>query len=185
VPIPHFGNQPPDPGGGPLPSGGGDKQTAPAPEPGWASPGWCLNLSDLGPNLDAPAPTPVPYKPRPHPEVGVVQEPEEKDEIQESKVRVLMMVATSTLQSFVPGDWILVRDFRRKHWKCRRWTGTYQIVLVTHTSFKIAERVSGCMHHTTRKLQLHLASRTQVIFQLDHPRPNRCEDSGPPQDKEL
>ncbi|MEQ2211124.1 hypothetical protein XENOCAPTIV_027288 [Xenoophorus captivus] len=25
--------------------------------------------------------------------------------------------ATSTLQSFIPGDWILVRESRRKHWK--------------------------------------------------------------------
>ncbi|MEQ2287900.1 hypothetical protein AMECASPLE_017489 [Ameca splendens] len=34
LPILHRSNQPPDLGGGPLPSGVGDRQTAPAPEPG-------------------------------------------------------------------------------------------------------------------------------------------------------
>ncbi|MEQ2251234.1 hypothetical protein ILYODFUR_008760 [Ilyodon furcidens] len=38
VPIPHRDNQPPDPGGGHLPSGGGDGLTAPAPEPGLGVP---------------------------------------------------------------------------------------------------------------------------------------------------
>ncbi|KAK5614232.1 hypothetical protein CRENBAI_006197 [Crenichthys baileyi] len=39
VPIPHRDNQPLDPGGGPVPCGGGDRQTAPAPEPGPGKPG--------------------------------------------------------------------------------------------------------------------------------------------------
>ncbi|MED6246077.1 hypothetical protein ATANTOWER_012468 [Ataeniobius toweri] len=66
VPIPHRDNQPPEPAGGPLPSGGKDRQTAPAPEPGPASPDSCLNLSDPCPDPDSPALTPVPNDPQPH-----------------------------------------------------------------------------------------------------------------------
>ncbi|MED6254731.1 hypothetical protein ATANTOWER_032382 [Ataeniobius toweri] len=53
VPIPHRGNQSPDPGG-PLPSRGRDRQTAPTPEPG----------------PRPPAPTPVPNDPHPHAKRG-------------------------------------------------------------------------------------------------------------------
>ncbi|MED6231941.1 hypothetical protein ATANTOWER_015086 [Ataeniobius toweri] len=60
VPIPHRGIQPLYPGGGPLPSRAGDKQTDPAPEPGRASLGWCLNLSNPDPDPD---PTPRPQSP--------------------------------------------------------------------------------------------------------------------------
>ncbi|MEQ2301722.1 hypothetical protein AMECASPLE_038994 [Ameca splendens] len=77
--------------------------------------------------------------------------------------------ATFTLQSFIPGDWILLREFRREHRTSRRWTGPYEILLDTQESCRKAPASSG----------------TQVIFQLDHPRPERCEDSGPPPDKEL
>ncbi|MEQ2312004.1 hypothetical protein AMECASPLE_026440 [Ameca splendens] len=54
VPIPHSGNQPPEPGGGPIPSKGGDRQTAKAPEPG------------LVPEPERPRPS----DPHPHPQRG-------------------------------------------------------------------------------------------------------------------
>ncbi|MEQ2288966.1 Cadherin-23 [Ameca splendens] len=58
VPIPHRDNQSLDTGGGPLPSGGGDRQTSLAPEP--AIPGSCLNLSNPDPE-PKPCPNPSPH----------------------------------------------------------------------------------------------------------------------------
>ncbi|MEQ2298726.1 hypothetical protein AMECASPLE_008327 [Ameca splendens] len=62
VPIPHRDNQPPDPGGGPLLSGGGDR---PPQHLNLikASPGSCLNLSNPCPDPDPPPRTQSPTIP--------------------------------------------------------------------------------------------------------------------------
>ncbi|MED6244875.1 hypothetical protein ATANTOWER_026288 [Ataeniobius toweri] len=65
VPIPHRGNQPPDPEGGPFPSGDEDRETAPAPAQTIA--GTAQTRLSLAQN-PTPAPTPVPNDPHPHSE---------------------------------------------------------------------------------------------------------------------
>ncbi|KAK5620283.1 hypothetical protein CRENBAI_025984 [Crenichthys baileyi] len=67
VVIPHRGNQPPDPGGGPLLTGGGERQTAPAPAQVGAS---TSRIQSARPRPRPPGPTPAPNDPRPHPERG-------------------------------------------------------------------------------------------------------------------
>ncbi|MEQ2281642.1 hypothetical protein AMECASPLE_032559 [Ameca splendens] len=64
VPIPHRDNQPPEPGVGPLPLG---VETGRPPQHlnlVWAGPGFCLNLSDPGPD-PFPHPDPSPQRPPP------------------------------------------------------------------------------------------------------------------------
>ncbi|XP_062851823.1 uncharacterized protein LOC134314928 isoform X1 [Trichomycterus rosablanca] len=39
-----------------------------------------------------------------------------------------------------PGDWILTKVYKRANWKAHRWQGPFQVLLVTHTAVKIAER---------------------------------------------
>ncbi|MEQ2312268.1 hypothetical protein AMECASPLE_029168 [Ameca splendens] len=58
APVHPRGNQPPDPGGGPLPSWGRGRQTAPV-------------LPRPRPSSRPPAPNPVPNKPHPPPERGL------------------------------------------------------------------------------------------------------------------
>ncbi|XP_077104233.1 uncharacterized protein LOC143757172 [Siphateles boraxobius] len=50
-------------------------------------------------------------------------------------------VADGPLHSIRPGDFVVIKDFRRKHWKQKRWQGPYQVLLVTHTAVKVAEKV--------------------------------------------
>uniref|UniRef100_A0A673ASP5 Uncharacterized protein n=1 Tax=Sphaeramia orbicularis TaxID=375764 RepID=A0A673ASP5_9TELE len=56
-----------------------------------------------------------------------------------SQVQVLVrsalpVPAEGPLHSLQPGDWILVRDFRQKHWKQRRRRGPFQVLLTTNFS---------------------------------------------------
>ncbi|XP_061776298.1 uncharacterized protein LOC133568410 isoform X2 [Nerophis ophidion] len=44
------------------------------------------------------------------------------------------------LYTIVPGDFVLIKNFRRKSWKQRRWLGPFQVLLVTHTAVKVEER---------------------------------------------
>ncbi|KAK5933625.1 hypothetical protein CgunFtcFv8_014089 [Champsocephalus gunnari] len=48
--------------------------------------------------------------------------------------------ATGPLHRLQPGDFMLIKDFRRKSWKSNRWQGPYQVLLVTQTAVKVAER---------------------------------------------
>ncbi|XP_047231734.1 uncharacterized protein LOC124874432 [Girardinichthys multiradiatus] len=49
-------------------------------------------------------------------------------------------VADRPLHQFQPGQWVLIRDARRRHWRDKRWRGPFQILLVTHTAVKVQER---------------------------------------------
>ncbi|XP_062421340.1 uncharacterized protein LOC119202433 isoform X3 [Pungitius pungitius] len=50
--------------------------------------------------------------------------------------------AEGPLHKLKPGDFVVVKDFRRKNWKARRWQGPFQILLVTQTAVKVAERAT-------------------------------------------
>ncbi|XP_041835321.1 uncharacterized protein LOC121636042 [Melanotaenia boesemani] len=61
--------------------------------------------------------------------------------------------ASDLLHSLVPGDWILVRETRRKHWRSKRWLGPFQVLLVTHTAVKVAERSTWIHASHCRRFQ--------------------------------
>ena len=48
--------------------------------------------------------------------------------------------AETALHSIRPGDFVLIKDLRRKHWKTKRWQGPFQVLLTTHTAVKVEER---------------------------------------------
>ncbi len=51
-------------------------------------------------------------------------------------------VAETFLHEVRPGDFVVIRDHRRKSWKSKRWLGPFQVLLVTHTALKVAERAT-------------------------------------------
>ncbi|KAL0150426.1 hypothetical protein M9458_054243 [Cirrhinus mrigala] len=51
-------------------------------------------------------------------------------------------VAETPLHAFKPGDFVVIRDFRRKSWRAKRWLGPFQVLLTTHTAVKVAERAT-------------------------------------------
>ncbi|XP_078083661.1 uncharacterized protein LOC144503028 [Mustelus asterias] len=50
--------------------------------------------------------------------------------------------AEGKLHDLRPGEWVVIKDFRRKSWKARRWLGPFQVLLVTQTAVKVAERAT-------------------------------------------
>ncbi|XP_049444482.1 uncharacterized protein LOC125896159 [Epinephelus fuscoguttatus] len=48
--------------------------------------------------------------------------------------------ASTSLHDFQPGNWVVIKDLRRKHWHSKCWRGPFQVFLTTHTAVKIAER---------------------------------------------
>ncbi len=51
-------------------------------------------------------------------------------------------VAERFLHEVRPGDFVVIRDHRRKSWKSKGWLGPFQVQLVTHTAVKVAERAT-------------------------------------------
>ncbi len=51
-------------------------------------------------------------------------------------------VAETFLHEVRPGDFVVIRDHRRKSWKSKRWLEPFQVLLVTHTAVKVAERAT-------------------------------------------
>ncbi len=51
-------------------------------------------------------------------------------------------VAETFLHEVRPGDFVVIRDNRRKSWKSKRWLGPFQVLLVTHMAVKVAERAT-------------------------------------------
>ncbi len=50
--------------------------------------------------------------------------------------------AETPLHDIKPGDFVVVRDLRRKSWNAKRWLGPFQVLLTTHTAVKVAERAT-------------------------------------------
>ncbi|KAL6467788.1 hypothetical protein MHYP_G00234650 [Metynnis hypsauchen] len=60
---------------------------------------------------------------------------------------VLPQPADQPFHDHKPGDWVLIRDFRRRRWNQPKWTGPHQVLLVTHTAVKVEGRGTW-VHHT-------------------------------------
>ncbi|XP_060786601.1 uncharacterized protein LOC132892291 [Neoarius graeffei] len=50
--------------------------------------------------------------------------------------------AEGPLHDLQPGDWIVVKDFRRTKWNKPRWNGPFQVLLTTPTAVKVTGRVT-------------------------------------------
>ncbi len=56
------------------------------------------------------------------------------------------------LHDIKPGDFVVVRDLRRKSWKAKRWLGPFQVLQTTHTAVKVAERATWIHASHSRKV---------------------------------
>ncbi|KAL2102173.1 hypothetical protein ACEWY4_001341 [Coilia grayii] len=52
----------------------------------------------------------------------------------------------------LPGDWVLIRDFRRKHWHSPKFRAPYEVLLATPTAVRVTERDSW-VHLTHCRVQ--------------------------------
>lgn len=60
--------------------------------------------------------------------------------------------AETVLHDIKPGDYVVVKDFRRRSWRARRWNGPFQVLLTTHTAVKVAERATWIHASHCRKV---------------------------------
>ncbi|XP_073781612.1 retrovirus-related Pol polyprotein isoform X3 [Danio rerio] len=61
----------------------------------------------------------------------------------EGKVKAAQgKAAERPLHSLRPGDFVVIRDLRRKSWRAKRWLGPFQVLLTTETAVKVAERAT-------------------------------------------
>lgn len=82
--------------------------------------------------------------------------------------------AAGPLHDLQPGDYVVVKDFRRKSWKNRRWQGPFLILLTTHTAVKIAERAtwihaSHCRRVPNPEAQTDSQRITEGVSDSVHP----------------
>ncbi|KAI3364118.1 hypothetical protein L3Q82_010793, partial [Scortum barcoo] len=64
----------------------------------------------------------------------------------------LPLPASTSLHDFRPGDWVVIKDLRKKHWHSKRWRGPYQVLLTTYTAVKVAERATWIHANHCRKV---------------------------------
>lgn len=64
----------------------------------------------------------------------------------------LPVPAKEPLHNIKPGDYVVVKDLRRKHWKSKRWNGPFKVLLMTHMAVKIAERATWIHASHCRKV---------------------------------
>lgn len=60
--------------------------------------------------------------------------------------------AETPLHNIKPGDYVVIRDLRRKSWKAKRWLGPFVVLLTTHTAVKVAERATWVHASHCRKV---------------------------------
>ncbi|MGL5598394.1 MAG: hypothetical protein ACRDDA_09860, partial [Aeromonas sp.] len=70
-----------------------------------------------------------------------------------SQVKASLPEPKEQLHDIKPGDFVVVKDFRRKHWKARRWLGPFQVLLTSHTAVKVAERATWIHVSHCKKLK--------------------------------
>lgn len=63
---------------------------------------------------------------------------------------------TEPLHDPRPGDFVVVKDFRRKNWRSLRWQGPYQVLLTTHTA--VLREPPGSTLTIAKEYWLHLNS---------------------------
>ena len=56
------------------------------------------------------------------------------------------------LHKLQPGDWVVVKDLRRKHWTQQRWNGPFQVLLISPTTVRVAERSTWVHSSHCRKV---------------------------------
>ncbi|KAL7828166.1 hypothetical protein AOLI_G00313180 [Acnodon oligacanthus] len=86
--------------------------------------------------------------------------------------------AEGFVHSIKPGDWVLVKDLRRKRWNQARWTGPHQVLLTTYTAVKTEGKGNdewagadcALTRTDTERAQPSLVSRTQDDGPLDYAR---------------
>lgn len=76
-----------------------------------------------------------------------------------------------SLHSLQPGDWVVVKDRKRHHWRKPHWTGPFLVLLVTNSAVKVAESATW----------IH-ASHCRKVLPLDME--IQGESSAPPPDEE-
>ncbi len=82
-------------------------------------------------------------------------------------------VAETFLHEVRPGDFVVIRDHRRKSWKSKRWLGPFQVLLVTHTAVKVAERATWVQVNHCRRVppiaEAETTNRQQCLFEFKQP----------------
>ncbi|KAL1270828.1 hypothetical protein QQF64_029844 [Cirrhinus molitorella] len=77
---------------------------------------------------------------------------EKKQWISQQVKDALPKPAEGVLHDIRPGDFVVTKDLRRKHWKSKRWNGPFQVLLITQTAVKVAERATWIHASHCRKI---------------------------------
>lgn len=68
------------------------------------------------------------------------------------------LISPQESQLVEPGDWVLIKSIKKKHWHSPKWEGPYQVLLTTGTAVKIAERSTWIHLAHCKKIMSHQTS---------------------------